>query len=121
MANRDDTFTLYDLRVEVVATDRPMVCNHRAGDYFELRGENLSLPPGQTFPIYPLAALLPLLPAKQRETASNDWMTTDTDVACPDPHCGALFRVIRTGRRTFRHGEVTAVPLAGPRSGEAGD
>ena len=30
----DDTFTLYDLKVEVVATDRPMVCSHRAGDYF---------------------------------------------------------------------------------------
>ena len=27
----DDTFTLFDLRVEVVATDRPMVCNHRPG------------------------------------------------------------------------------------------
>ena len=60
-----DTFELYDLRVEVVAGEREMVCNHRAGDYFELHGENLSLPPGQSFPIYPLAALLPLLPAKQ--------------------------------------------------------
>ena len=28
------------------ATDRPMVCGHRAGDSFELRGENLSLPAG---------------------------------------------------------------------------
>ena len=37
-----DTFTLYDLRVEVVATDRPMVCNHRPGDWFELSGENLT-------------------------------------------------------------------------------
>ena len=25
----DDTFTLYDLKVEVVATDRPMVCSGR--------------------------------------------------------------------------------------------
>jgi uncharacterized repeat protein (TIGR04076 family) len=93
MSQAMDTFTLYDLRVEVVATDRPMVCGHRAGDYFELSGENLALPPGQTFPIYPLAALLPLLPAKQRETAASDWMTTDMDVACPDPNCGALFRI----------------------------
>ena len=43
----DDTFELYDLRVEVVATDRPMVCGHRAGDWLELRGENLTLPAGQ--------------------------------------------------------------------------
>lgn len=112
----DDEFTLYDLRVEVVAVEgRAMVCNHRVGDYFELRGENLSLPPGQTFPIYPLAALLPLLPAKQRETHENDWMTTDTDIACPDPNCGAVFRIHRIGRRVFRHHEVTVVPLAPPR------
>ena len=106
-----DSFTLYDLRVEVVAGDKPMVCNHREGDYFELSGENLSLPAGQTFPIYPLAALLPLLPAKQRETEAADWMTTDSDVACPDPNCGARFRIRRIGRRRFRHGDVTATPL----------
>jgi uncharacterized repeat protein (TIGR04076 family) len=107
----NDEFTLYDLRVEVVEGDRPMVCDHRAGDYFELSGENLSLPPGQSFPIYPLAALLPVLPAKQRETHPNDWMTTDMEVACPDPLCGARFRITRTGTTTFRHSEVTRVPL----------
>ncbi len=108
-----DEFTLYDLRVEVVAGDRPMVCNHEVGDYFELSGENLSIPPGQTFPIYSLAALIPLLPAKQRETAPADWMTTDMEVACPDPLCGARFRITRTGTTTFRHSDVTRVPLEG--------
>ncbi len=111
MEDSPQTFTLYDLRVEVVATDRPMVCNHAAGDFFELRGENLSLPPGQSFPIYPLAALLPLLPAKQRETAAADWMSTDHEVACPDPHCGARFRISRIGRSSFGRDEVTAVPM----------
>lgn len=106
-----DEFTLYDLRVEVAECRGRMVCNHRLGDYFELSGENLSFPAGQTFPLYPLAALLPLLPAKQRETAANDWMTTDTDIACPDPNCGAVFRITRVGKRTFRHGDVTVVPL----------
>jgi uncharacterized repeat protein (TIGR04076 family) len=106
-----DEFTLFDLRVEVVECRGKMVCNHEIGDYFELSGENLAIPAGRTFPMYPLAALLPLLPAKQRETQKNDWMTTDTDVACPDPNCGAIFRISRTGKRTFRHSEVTAVPL----------
>lgn len=106
-----DAFTLYDLKVEVIATDRPMVCNHKAGDYFELKGENLSLPPGQSFALYPLAALLPLLPAKQRVTHPNDWMTTDAEIACPDPHCGGRFRITRTGMSTFRHADVTSVPL----------
>ena len=107
----DDSFVLYDLKVEVVAGDKPMVCNHKVGDHFLLSGENLTLPPGQSFPIYPLAALLPLLPAKQRETHPNDWMTTDPEIACPDPHCGARFRITRTGTRRFRHAEVTAVKL----------
>ncbi|MEM7202269.1 MAG: TIGR04076 family protein [Planctomycetota bacterium] len=108
-----DEFTLYDLRVEVVQGPGEMVCNHRVGDYFELRGENLRIPAGQTFPIYPLAALLPLLPAKQRPTDDCDWMTTDMEVACPDPNCAARFRITRTGQSTFRHGDVTRVPLRG--------
>ena len=111
-----DEFALYDLRVEVAECRGRMVCNHQLGDYFELSGENLRLPPGQTFPLYPLAALLPLLPAKQRATHANDWMTTDTDIACPDPNCGAIFRISRIGKRTFRHSETTVVPLSRPRS-----
>lgn len=111
MARATDAFTLYDLRVTVEAGDRPMVCNHRVGDRFELSGEELSFPPGQTFPLYPLAALLPLLPAKQRPTHANDWMTTDAVLACPDPNCGGRFRIERIGTRTFRHGAVTREPL----------
>jgi len=111
MSSTSDEFTLFDLKVEVVGDPTEMVCDHRPGDSFELSGENLSFPPGQTFPLYPLAAILPLLPAKQRQTAAEDWMTTDTEVACPDPNCGARFRISRTGRKTFRHSEVTRVPL----------
>jgi uncharacterized repeat protein (TIGR04076 family) len=111
MADPSEEFTLYDLRVEVAECRGKMVCNHRIGDYFELSGENLSLPAGQTFPIYALAALLPILPAKQRMTHDNDWITTDTDVACPDPHCGAIFRITRTRERVFRHSDVSVVPL----------
>ena len=29
-----DEFTLYDLKVEVIASDKPMVCSHKEGDYF---------------------------------------------------------------------------------------
>jgi uncharacterized repeat protein (TIGR04076 family) len=111
MTERDDTFELYDLRVEVIATERPMVCGHRAGDWLEVRGEELMLPPGQSFSMYALAALLPLLPAKQRPTHPHDWMTTDAEVACPDPNCGARFRITRVATRILRHHEVTRVPL----------
>ncbi len=113
MSQARDEFTLYDLRVEVAECRGKMVCNHKLGDYFDLSGENLSLPSGQTFSIYALAALLPLLPAKQRITADADWMTSDTDIACPDPHCGAIFRITRTGKHVFKHGDVTVVPMPG--------
>lgn len=113
----DDQFQLYDLRVEVIATERPMVCSHVAGAWFAVRGENLCFDDTRAFSLYALAALLPLLPAKQRVTHENDWMTTDADIACPDPHCGARFRITRTGVRTFRHSEVTVVPLPGRSSG----
>ena len=110
------TFRLYDLRVETVAhpEGKPFVCNHPVGSFFEVRGENIHFPDGQPFPLYPLAALLPLLPAKQRETDPNDWMTTDAVIACPDPHCGGRFRITRTGTREFRHADVSRVPLPGP-------
>jgi hypothetical protein len=38
-------------------------------------------------------------------------MTTDAEIACPDPHCGGRFRITRTRKNTFRHSETTLVPL----------
>ena len=67
----DDSFELFDLRVEVVAPPGGAIfCGATPGDHFELHGEMLRLPPGQGFSIYSLAALLPLLPAKQRADPS---------------------------------------------------
>lgn len=113
----DDSFELFDLKVEVTAPPGAKIyCGANPGDYFELRGEMLHLPPGQGFSIYSLAALLPLLPAKQRKSHPNDWMSTDAEVACPDPNCPSRFRITRTGTRRFSHAAVTAVPLAGQKS-----
>ena len=117
MASGGDEFTLYDLKVEVVL--RPggaFVCGHREGDAFRVSGEDLMFEAGTAFSFYALSALLPLLSAKQRITDDNDWITTETDVACPDPNCGALFRITRTGQRTFSHAAVTRAPLP-PRDG----
>ena len=103
-----DEFELYDLRIETMplADGAKMACNHPVGSYFELSGENLKL--GQpTFPIYPLAAILPLLPAKQRVLNPNDWMASDAIIACPDPLCGGRFKISRIGKTIFRHSETT--------------
>ena len=108
----DDSFELYDLRVEVVVPQgRRILCGARPGDHFVLQGEMLTLPPGQGFSIYSLAAVLPLLAAKQRVTDANDLMSTDAEVACPDPNCPTRLRIVRTGKRRFRHADTSAVLL----------
>jgi uncharacterized repeat protein (TIGR04076 family) len=108
----NDEFELYDLRVEVVAPPgERILCNAQLGDWFEVRGEVLHFPPGQGFSMYSLASIIPLLPAKQRPTDANDWMSTDAEVACPDPNCPTRFRITRLGKRTFRHADTTVVPL----------
>jgi uncharacterized repeat protein (TIGR04076 family) len=111
-AGAEAEFELYDLKVEVVApAGAKLWCGARPGDYFTLQGEMLHLPPGQGFSIYSLAAVLPLLAAKQRVTDANDWISTDAEVACPDPNCPSRLRITRTGKRSFRHADTTAVPL----------
>jgi uncharacterized repeat protein (TIGR04076 family) len=108
-----DVFELYDLKVEVVVPPGARIwCGAKPGDHFTLQGEMLQLPPGQGFSIYSLAAVLPLLAAKQRVTDANDWMTTDAEIACPDPNCPSRLRITRTGKRRFSHAATTAVPLA---------
>ena len=107
----DDSFMLYDLKVEVIRSEKPMVCSHKEGDYFLVIGENLVFPENNSFSMYTLSALLPLLPAKQRVLDQNDWMLSDSVIACPDPNCGARFKITRIGKRKFSHGECTVEPL----------
>jgi uncharacterized repeat protein (TIGR04076 family) len=113
----NDNYELYKLKVEIVkgkdknGNSEEFVCSHHEGDYFEVEGENLIFKKGQSFSMYALAAILPLLPAKQRFTDENDWMTTDAEVACPDPNCGARFHITRIGTMTQKHSQVTVVPL----------
>jgi len=102
--SREDTesspfFELYDLRVEVIAPPGAQIlCGAKPGDWFELRGEMLYLPPGQGFSIYSLAALMLLLPAKQR-------------VLDPYPNCPTTFRITRLGKRRFERSSTTATPI----------
>ena len=108
----DKGFWLYDLRVETVLDGRIPVCRHIEGEYFLVQGENLIFGEGQKVSMYALSALLPLLPAKQRMTDADDWMSTDAEIACPDPYCGGRFRIIRENKRWFSHAATTGLPGA---------
>jgi uncharacterized repeat protein (TIGR04076 family) len=109
----DDEFELYDLRVEVIDTGKPFVMKVKVGDTFDVIGGRIVFPPGReaSFSMYAMMAVLPFLPAKQRPTHPNDWMTTDTDIASPDPACGARFRITRLAKRALRHADYSANPL----------
>jgi uncharacterized repeat protein (TIGR04076 family) len=107
----DDSFTLYNLEVSVAGDPDTFVCSHKTGLAFRVVGENLIFEDNNSFSMYALATLLPLLPAKQRETHPHDWLTTDELIACPDPNCGARFKITRTDKSTFHHADVTDVPL----------
>lgn len=55
MADKDDSFQLFDLRVEVVCPPgKRILCGAKEGDYFNLQGEMLYLPPNQGISIYSL-------------------------------------------------------------------
>ena len=62
-----DLFQLYDLKVEVLSGEKPMVCDHQQGEHFFVIGEYIVFPEEgrKSYPLYPLAAVLPMLPAKQ--------------------------------------------------------
>jgi uncharacterized repeat protein (TIGR04076 family) len=106
-----DEFELYDLRVRIEEIRGRCTCDHQVGDVFELKSGKLHLPPGQSFCLYALQATIPLLPAKQRITHPNDWMSTDARVVCPDPLCGVVMLIERTNRRQLHHDDVSAVRL----------
>jgi len=109
-ASEADGFWLYDLRVETVVGDQTPVCRHVAGESFRVEGELLIFDNQKAVSMYALAALLPLLPVKQRDTSPGDWISTDAEIACPDPNCGGRFRVSRGARRWFAHAETTGLP-----------
>jgi uncharacterized repeat protein (TIGR04076 family) len=112
MSDADDWFELFDLRVEVVAPPGArLLCNQKPGDFFEAQGELLHFRADMPFSLYNLACVIPLLPAKQRVTHGNDWMSTDAEVACADPNCPSRLRITRTGKRRFRHSETSALLL----------
>jgi uncharacterized repeat protein (TIGR04076 family) len=101
-------FELYDLRVVVDAIEGRSVCGLQVGDYFELTDSSrLRIPAGKHFCLYALSSVLPLLAAKQRELAVNDWLARDSLVACPDPEERLILRIERIAKRTLNSDDLT--------------
>jgi uncharacterized repeat protein (TIGR04076 family) len=99
---------LYDLRVTVERIEGRSVCGLQVGDYFELtESSRLRIPEGKHFCVYALQSVLPLLAAKQRRLADEDWLEQDSLVSCPDPDERVVMRIERIGERTLVTEELT--------------
>jgi uncharacterized repeat protein (TIGR04076 family) len=99
---------LFDLRVTVERIEGRSVCGLQAGDWFELVNSNeLRIPDGKHFCVFALQAVLPLLPAKQRQLPADDWLERDSLVCCPDPDERVIMRIERTGTRTMDSDDLT--------------
>ena len=99
---------VYDLRVTVVAIEGRSVCGLQVGDWFEVtESSRIRIPEGRHFCLYALNAVLPLLPAKQRQLPAGDWLEQDNLVACPDPDERTIMRIERIGRRAIPTSELT--------------
>ncbi len=99
---------LFDLRVVVDRVEGRPVCGLRPGDSFTVRrSSRLEIPAGRHFCIYAIAAVLPLLPAKQRALPAGDWLEQESLVACPDPDERLVMRIERIGRANLEAGELS--------------
>ncbi|GAA5176162.1 TIGR04076 family protein [Pseudonocardia eucalypti] len=99
---------LYDLRVVVERIEGRSVCGMRVGDHFDLvNSAQLRIPEGRHFCVYALAAVLPLLAAKQRRLEPGDWLEQDSLVCCPDPEERLVMRIERLGLCRLRTEDLT--------------
>ena len=99
---------LFDLRVTVERIEGRSVCGLAVGDYFELtESSRVRIPEGRHFCLYALSAVLPMLPAKQRQLPHEDWLERDTLVCCPDPEERLVMRIERIGERVLRTEDLT--------------
>ena len=100
--------TLADLRVVVDRIEGRSVCGLKPGDCFTVTASSqLRIPVGGHFCLYALAAVLPLLPAKQRALAPGDWLAHDTEVACPDPDERLILRIEVGAQQDYPSAELT--------------
>lgn len=99
---------IYDLRVTVDHVEGRSTCGLAPGDYFELtESSRLRIPDGKHFCVFALAAIIPLLIAKERQLPAGDWLEQETLVACPDPEERLIMRIERVRRRRIPTGDLT--------------
>ena len=100
-------YQLYDLEITTTGDPKSFNCSHVVGDGLLVKGENISFMPGtKQFSHYTLATLVPYIAAKQRAEHKSDFMYFESDIACPDPKCRAIFRIKRRNKREYEYSPI---------------
>jgi uncharacterized repeat protein (TIGR04076 family) len=100
-------YLLYDLKVTIQGDPETFSCSHRQSEGLIFQGENFTfLKDTKMFSHYAFAALIPFIAAKQRVSDEKDWMYYENSIACPDPLCGAQFKIERLARRVYEYGDA---------------
>ncbi len=99
---------IFDLRITVESIAGRSVCGLKKGDYFEVcNSSELRIPDGKHFCMYAIQSVLTLLPAKQRQMASDDWLEQDSLVACPDPEERLIMKIDRIRKVQLKAADLT--------------
>ncbi len=97
-------YKLFDLVIETVGDPKTFNCSHTVGDGFVVKGENIMFKPDtKCFSHYALASLAPYIAAKQRAIQDTDFMYFESEIACPDPKCGARFKFSRKELKAYQY------------------
>jgi uncharacterized repeat protein (TIGR04076 family) len=67
-----------------VVTSENSRCSLNVGDYVEIDGAQLRLPPGGRFCTHALMAALPVLGEFQQDLPDDHWLVRKPYVCCPD-------------------------------------
>src|SRR5262249_47098622 len=104
----EEFIELHHLRITVDSIEGPSFCGLEVGDYFEVAGDDtVSIPEGKRFCMFAMQAVFPLIPAKHRVLAANDWIEKDSLVCCPDPEERVTMRIERVGSERYRADDLS--------------
>ena len=70
-------------------------CGMVPGDYFEVDGDNFSLPTGRPFCYFAIASVIPYINGKRDPETGEDWLDSKPLLACPDPPEALYMRLER--------------------------
>jgi uncharacterized repeat protein (TIGR04076 family) len=80
------------VRVTVTRVDKPRGAA-RVGDWFEVDGSRLFLPPGQSFCPYALVAVFPAVVMRQGDLPADSWLVRKPFICGPDAEENLVMRV----------------------------